>query len=117
MHSDTVVESSKVPKDEMFPGFWRQTLVHNDDLMLCLFTWRKGAALPTHSHPHRQAGYVIAGSVELIVSGKTYVTNTGCSYIIHSNEPHSARALEDSTVVDAFTPCREEYITRTPSLK
>jgi quercetin dioxygenase-like cupin family protein len=108
--SQTVVDSNGVGKDEMFPGFWRQTLVHNDDLMLCLFTWRKGASLPAHDHPHRQAGFVISGSVELTVSGKTYVTNAGCSYIIQGNEEHSARAIEDSLVIDAFTPRREDYV-------
>jgi quercetin dioxygenase-like cupin family protein len=108
--SRTVVESKGVGKDEMFPGFWRQTLVYSDDLMLCLFTWRKGANLPAHAHPHRQAGFVISGSVELTVSGKTYVTNAGCSYIVQGNEEHSARAIEDSLVIDAFTPCREDYI-------
>ena len=104
-----VVESGDVERCEMFPGFWRQTLVHNAELMLCLFTWQKGAVLPEHSHPHRQAGYVIAGCVELTVSGVTHVTKAGSSYIIQSGEPHSARAIEDSLVIDAFTPRREEY--------
>lgn len=108
--SNTTIESETVPTEEMFPGFSRQTLVHNEDLMLCLFTWRKGATLSEHSHPHRQAGFVISGAVELTVSGQRYITRKGCSYIIQANEPHSAIALEDSVVIDAFTPCRDEYL-------
>src|SRR5215471_15840064 len=111
--SAAILYAESVPKDEMVEGFWRQTLVHTEDLMLCLFTWRRGAILPPHSHPHRQAGYVISGSVELTVSGRKYITSTGCSYLIEADEPHSARAVEDSLVLDAFTPLREEYLPAT----
>lgn len=110
--SDHTIESSQVDKVEMHPGMWRQTLVHNDDLMLCLFTLKAGTSLPAHSHPHVQAGYVIAGAVELTIESKTTVTRRGCSYIVPSGEIHSAKALEDSLVIDAFTPARRDYIRR-----
>jgi quercetin dioxygenase-like cupin family protein len=103
------LEATGVEKVEMFPGFWRQTLVSGDRLMLCLFTWRAGATLPAHAHHHEQVGYVASGVVELTVSGRTMLTCSGCSYFIPSNEIHSARALEDSIVIDAFSPPREEY--------
>jgi quercetin dioxygenase-like cupin family protein len=95
----------------MFPGFWRQTLVHDDELMLCLFTWRAGATLPAHSHPHRQAGYVVTGAVELTIASETVITRAGCSYIVPPGQMHSARALEDSLVIDAFAPARLDYMT------
>jgi mannose-6-phosphate isomerase-like protein (cupin superfamily) len=111
-----IVESSDIPKVEMFPGFWRQTLVHSDGLMLCLFTWRKGASLPGHSHPHEQAGFVVKGTVELTIEGQAFVTSAGCSYFVPSNQVHSATALDDALVVDAFCPARSEYVLR-PSPK
>ncbi|WP_396274991.1 cupin domain-containing protein [Granulicella aggregans] len=79
---------------------------------MVLFTWGKGAVLPEHSHPHVQAGFVVSGAVELTVEGTEYTTRSGCSYLIHANERHSARALEDSVVLDAFTPSRQDYILR-----
>jgi quercetin dioxygenase-like cupin family protein len=111
---ELVVEADDVDRVEMFPGFWRQTLVSGDKLMLCLFTWRAGASLPAHAHHHEQAGYVISGSVELTVSGSTVITRAGCSYFVPSTAVHSARALADSVVIDAFSPPREEYV-RDPS--
>jgi quercetin dioxygenase-like cupin family protein len=105
-----ILEAKNVEKVEMFPGFWRQTLVTGNDLMLCLFTWKKGASLPSHSHVHEQAGYVISGKVSLVIDGQEYITETGCSYFVHSNQVHSATALEDSLVIDSFTPIREEYL-------
>ncbi|HLG55487.1 MAG TPA: cupin domain-containing protein [Vicinamibacterales bacterium] len=112
IESTHIIQAPDAEKVEMFPGFWRQTLVHNEKLMLCLFTWRAGANLPAHSHPHDQAGYVISGAVELTVGNETVVTRAGCSYIVHSWEVHSARALEDSLVIDAFSPARTEYVAR-----
>ncbi len=105
----SIIESCDIPRVEMFPGFWRQTLVHSNDLMLCLFTWKAGASLPGHSHRHEQAGFVMTGAVELTIAGETYITRAGCSYFVASNLFHSARAIEDSLVIDAFSPAREEY--------
>ncbi len=105
-----IVESTDSIKFEMYPGFVRQVLVHNDKLMIVLFTWRKGAVLSEHSHPHVQAGFVVSGAVELTVEGTEHITRSGCSYLIDANERHSARALEESIVLDAFTPCRQDYI-------
>ena len=106
----TIVESKDIAKIEMFPGFWRQTLVYGESLMYCLFTWKKGAILPKHFHFHEQAGYIIYGSVELNINDQIYITSTGCSNFIASNQRHSARALNDSLVIDAFSPPRLEYI-------
>lgn len=103
------LESSDVPKEEMFPGFFRQTLVYGKELMLCLFTLKKGTNLPPHSHYHEQAGFVISGKVELWVEGEKYITGPGCSYFIPSGYSHTANAIEDALVVDAFSPPREEY--------
>ena len=108
--SKQFLESADVPKIEMFPGIWRQTLAHGPSLMLCLFTLRTGANLPEHTHPHVQAGYVISGRIELTLAGSVYVMRAGSSYTVASNQPHSARAIEDSLVIDAFSPCREEFM-------
>jgi quercetin dioxygenase-like cupin family protein len=106
-----VLRADDVPKVEMFPGFWRQTLVYGHDVMLCLFTLRAGAKLPGHNHVHEQVGYVIAGAVELTVEGVSTITRSGCSYYVPSWKVHSAHALEDSVVLDAFSPPRDEYTT------
>jgi quercetin dioxygenase-like cupin family protein len=103
-------ESGNVERVEMHPGMWRQTLVSGKGLMLCLFTLKAGTKLPAHSHVHEQAGFVISGAVALTVNGSTEVTRKGCAYFVASGLEHSALALEDSAVVDAFSPPRAEYI-------
>ena len=106
----TFLESSDVPKVEVCPGFFRRTLLSGDGLMLVLFDCAKGFTMPEHSHPHEQSGYVVSGALELTVAGETRVMRAGCSYFVAGNQLHSAHALEDTLVVDAFSPPREEYL-------
>jgi quercetin dioxygenase-like cupin family protein len=108
--SHTIVERENAEEFEVCPGVWRKTLVHSENLMLVLFQWRKDVSLPLHSHPHRQAGYIISGAIELTVGDEKYIAREGCSYIVSGNEPHCARALEDTVLIDVFTPRREDYL-------
>jgi quercetin dioxygenase-like cupin family protein len=36
---------------------------------------------------------------------------TGDTFVVRGGVQHGASALEDSLVIDVFTPCREDYIT------
>lgn len=105
-----VVDSADVPELEVVSGFWRQTLIYGNDLMLVLSRFSKAAPLPEHNHPHEQAGYVLSGALELNVAGRTRITRAGCSSFMYSNQLHSARALEDSLALDAFSPPRLDYL-------
>lgn len=82
-----------------------------DDLMLVEWVWNKGVALTTHSHPHRQCGYVAKGSFEVEVAGKRAVLRAGDCYYTEAGEPHGVTALEDGSVlVDVFTPKRDDFL-------
>lgn len=106
----SAVDRQDVEPEEVAPGLWRQTLAHGPGLMLCLFTFRKGAVLPEHAHPHEQAGYVLSGELELIVGDAPLRLSAGMSYYVRGNERHSGTALADTQVLDAFSPARVDYI-------
>jgi quercetin dioxygenase-like cupin family protein len=96
---------------EMFEGFFRTTLVYNEQLMLCHFSLKKGAEIKLHKHEAVQNGYVLKGKVELLSeSGDSIIAEPGSSYVFDSNEVHGALALEDSEYIESFTPTRPEYI-------
>jgi len=48
------------------PGIFRKTLAYNDEVMLCHFDLTKGSAIPLHSHPATQVGYVLKGHVRFL---------------------------------------------------
>jgi quercetin dioxygenase-like cupin family protein len=94
---------------QMVPGLIRRTLVSGDKLMICRFDLDRGVEIPSHSHPHDQAGYVVLGKIRIIVDGKSCDLGPGDSYSASSGVLHSAIALEPSVVVDTFSPPRDDY--------
>jgi quercetin dioxygenase-like cupin family protein len=94
---------------EMLPGLIRRTLADGPEMMLCEFTFESGVQIPTHTHPHEQAGYVVQGEVRMTINAQESLLGAGDSYYIPGNIPHSAYTLAPSIIVDCFTPPREDY--------
>ena len=96
---------------EMFDGIVRKTLTYNKDAMLCHIELKKGAKIPLHHHVPAQIGMCLAGKIRFFgeKSEDEFIATTGEGYVMESNQPHGAEALEDSTVVEVFTPSRPEY--------
>lgn len=94
---------------EMFPGVVRRTLVSGDRLTLVQITLSPGAEVPAHTHPHEQAGTVADGRIHLEVDGATAELGPGASYLIPGDAPHFVRALDAATLIEVFSPVREEF--------
>jgi len=88
----------------------RQVLAYSRNLMLVRHHFLKGWKGTSHSHPHEQLVYVATGRLQFENNGKTIELRTGDSIIVEGNVEHCATALEDSEVLDVFTPCREDYV-------
>jgi quercetin dioxygenase-like cupin family protein len=94
---------------EMMPGLMRRVLATSDGMMLAEFTFKQGAEVPSHSHPHDQVGYVVKGRMKMIIGGEPADCGPGDSYHAPPDVPHSGVALEPSVVIDVFNPPREDY--------
>jgi len=103
------INKSDINPVEMLPGILRRTLVYNKDLMLCHFFLKKGSEVPIHSHEQHQVGYVIKGKLKFTTDKGEFISQQGDSYIFTSNEKHGAILLEDSEVIDVFSPARDDY--------
>ncbi len=95
---------------EMFPGVVRRTLVSGERMTVVEVTLAAGAVVPSHTHPHEQAGYVAKGRVRFDIAGEAKEISLGDGYLIPGGEPHEVVALEDSVCIDIFSPPRTEYI-------
>jgi quercetin dioxygenase-like cupin family protein len=95
----------------MFEGVERRTLAYNDQAMLCHIQLRKGAVIPLHHHAPVQIGLCASGRVRSIGAKPQHAheVSAGDGYVMASNEPHGAEALEDSVLVEKFCPSRPEY--------
>jgi quercetin dioxygenase-like cupin family protein len=77
--------------------------------MLCYFTLKKNAEIPIHSHKEHQIGYVISGKLKFLTDNGDFIVVKGDCYLFDSDEKHGAKILEDSEVIDIFSPARNDY--------
>ena len=91
-------------------GVRLKTLVHGEKTHLCEFRINKGSMVPKHSHPHEQTGYLISGRVKFILEDEEFVAEPGDSWCLPGNIVHTAETLEDSVLVEIFSPVREDFL-------
>src|ERR1700730_17561217 len=106
-----VVRNGEARASNPEPGLTRKVMAYNDKLFLAEHQMVKGWVGTVHSHPHEQVVYIVRGHLKVTWQGKTVVLRTGDSFVVRGGVEHGASALEDSVVVDVFTPCREDYAT------
>lgn len=104
----TTHEQGKVSHPE--PGFTRRVLAYNEKLFLAEHEMTKGWAGALHSHPHDQMVHVVRGHLKVVAQGQMFEVRGGDTFVVRGGVQHGASAVEDSLVVDVFTPCREDYI-------
>ncbi|UCH66003.1 MAG: cupin domain-containing protein [Ignavibacterium sp.] len=95
---------------EAFEGVTYKTLAWGDKTSLGEFKLKKGTAVPNHSHPNEQTGYMISGKMTFTIGGEDYDTGPGDSWSIPGNVEHSVKVHEDSLVIEVFSPVREDYL-------
>jgi quercetin dioxygenase-like cupin family protein len=89
----------------------RKIIVSGEDLMLAEVHFKKGGIGALHRHTdHEQAGYIAKGSFELTLGSEKKVVRQGDCYYAPKNVLHGVVALEDSIIIDSFTPIREDFL-------
>ena len=91
-------------------GVKYKTLTWGQKSLLSEFKLAKGSIIPTHKHPHEQTGYLISGRMRFDIAGEKFLAEPGDSWCIHGNIVHSVNVLEDTVVIEIFSPVREEYL-------
>ena len=92
------------------PGVRRRIVQAQGRLMLMEVRFEAGAAGYEHNHVHEQISYCITGKFEYSLDGRVHVLSAGESIYVPSNARHGAKALEAGTLIDVFTPLREDLL-------
>lgn len=103
------VNKQNVSPVENPTGILRRTLTWNDELMLGHFDMKKGAKIPLHNHRASQNGHVLSGKIRFLTEKESFTVGPGDSYNFGPDEKHGAEILEDTILVEAFSPFRPEY--------
>ncbi|MDQ0721561.1 quercetin dioxygenase-like cupin family protein [Paenibacillus sp. W4I10] len=89
----------------------RKILGMGGTLMMVEVTFAKGGIGEVHSHDaHEQVSYIVKGSFEVQVGKETRILKAGDSFYAGFNVPHGVKALEDSVILDVFTPFRQDFL-------
>jgi len=87
-----------------------------EHITLARFHLSKGCLVPRHEHESEQFTYVLEGRLRFKLGadgGEVVEVAGGEVLLLPSHLPHSAEALEDSIVCDAFGPIREDWLKKT----
>jgi quercetin dioxygenase-like cupin family protein len=91
-------------------GIEIRPLVHGEKTLMVEFLLRGGHALPRHTHPHEQTGYLVSGHIRLSAGGEVHDVLPGDAWCIPGGVEHGGEFLEDSVAIEVFSPVREEYL-------
>lgn len=101
---------AETPWEELGGGVRRQILGHLADLMMVRVDFETDAVGTVHHHPHRQASYVVSGRFRVTVGDAVRELASGACFLAAANVPHGVVALEAGTLIDVFTPTREDFL-------
>jgi quercetin dioxygenase-like cupin family protein len=69
-----------------------------------------GSRMPEHTHSQEQIVHILSGRMKLIVNGVPHELRTGDSFYLAGNVPHGVETIDDTYVLDTFSPPRDEYL-------
>lgn len=98
----------QIEREQITPLLQRQYF-STPQLTLGRFELKKGCFIREHHHPNEQITSVFQGALKLSFSGHDVIVRPGETVSIPPNVPHSAEALEDTLVIDVFTPPRRDW--------
>lgn len=104
-----VHQFDKMPMEKLSDKASRRFL-SGENLTLVCFELKKGALVPTHHHPSEQMSYVIKGKMKVTAEGTEFIVGKGEVIHIVPEVGHQFEAMEDSTIIDLFSPARKDWL-------
>jgi quercetin dioxygenase-like cupin family protein len=100
---------SQEPEEQLSPTIGRR-VINTEKMTVAYITLAKGALVPQHDHPNEQIATVLQGRLRFRVGGAEFEAGPGESVPLASNVPHEVEALEDTIVLDVFSPVRDDWL-------
>ena len=112
--SQTVVRHrwQDIPAENVSPSVSRRYITA-DRVTVAQFHLKRGGVVPRHSHEQAQITCVMSGALEFVINGLQVVVSSGEVAQIPSWVEHEVRVLEDTVVIDVFSPVRQDWIDKT----
>ncbi len=114
MPSETVVRHrwADIPSEPINPSISRKFITAGR-LTVAQFELKRGGIVPRHAHESEQVTCMLSGALKFTMDGHEVVVRAGEALQIPSWVEHAAEVLEDSIVIDVFSPVRQDWIDKT----
>lgn len=105
-----VIHFSKMKFQKVNEQIGRKMVVGSNAMFL-EHSVKKGYKCPANeTHINEQFTYVLKGKLQVQTGGETIILNPGDLIVIPPNQPHTLEVLEDTIILDVFSPIREEWL-------
>ncbi len=94
---------------ENISGTIRRQVVWGEQGTLARFRFEKGVHVSPHRHPAEQFTCLVAGSMRIRVGAEEVTMRAGDMVVVPSATEHEVWVLEDTEVIDFFSPARDDW--------
>jgi len=110
--SKSYIFKAELPYEKPTEGITRQIMGYDGQIMLVKVIFEKGAIGYLHQHIHSQSTYIISGKFEVNINDEKKILEAGDGFYIEPNTPHGTMCIESGVLIDAFSPIREDFLTK-----
>ncbi len=110
--SVTHVRWNNVSPDRPLPKIERRRLI-GEKMMISHVTLLRGFSVPAHQHENEQISCVLSGRFRFWIGAegsagrRETIVESGEAILFPSNVPHGGEAIEDTVILDMFSPPSE----------
>ena len=108
----THVRWDDVPRERLNDKLERR-FVTGEHVTLAQFFLARGCIVARHAHESEQFSHVVSGCLRFRLGedgAEVVDVKAGEFLVLPSHLPHAAEALEDSVVLDSFSPIRRDWV-------
>jgi quercetin dioxygenase-like cupin family protein len=98
-----------IPEDILNPLAGRKAL-HGANITVARFRFDKGNVVAMHHHINDQITIIQSGKVRFNLDGDIKELSAGDFLHVAPDIPHGNEALEDTVIIELFSPIREDWI-------
>lgn len=100
----------EAPWQELGGGTRRRIRSYDDRMMMVEVNFDEGGIGADHAHPHTQITYCLEGEFAFHIGDTPYTLRKGDTIVFPANAVHGCKAVKSGTLLDVFTPKREDFL-------
>ena len=102
--------ADKMKYEDLGGGVSRKILGWDNQIMMVVVKFEKGAVGSPHQHFNTQTTYCSSGKFEFTIGDEKQIVKSGDGVYIPPSVLHGVLCLEAGELIDVFSPVREDFL-------